>query len=389
MDFAFGKEQEKLRQDIRAFLDKELTPEILKECEQYYGTGPNTLKFKRKLGAKGWLAANWPKEYGGLGRSFMDKLILREELSSAGVNIDMTGVNIVGPVIMRHGNEGQKKEFLLKTARGECEFALGYTEPNAGADLASLEMRAIRDGNEYVISGQKVYSTSAHEAEYHWLAVRTDTNAAKHRGISVFIVDLRKTPGITVRPLLTIAGEQTNEVFYDEVRVPKEALVGEENQGWHYILEALAYERTMVVYIVNANRILGKLIQYVKETNRNGKPLSEDPFVRQALAQLAIEINAKRLHSYRTAWLDSKEVAPLVEAAELKVWGHELDQRMAKAGMEILGIYSQLEPESKWAPLNGLIEHLYRFAIHLSYGGGSHELMRVLIAMRGMGLPRG
>lgn len=388
MDFAFGEEQEKLRQDIRAFLKKELNPQILKECEEYYGTGPYTLEFKRKLGAKRWLAPHWPKEYGGLGRSFMDRLIFREEISAAGVNVDLTGVTIVGPVIMRYGSEAQKKEFLLKTARGECEFALGYTEPNAGTDLASLEMRAVRDGDDYVISGQKVYSTSAHEADYHWLAVRTDPNApTKHRGISVFVVDL-KTPGITVRPLLTIAGEKTNEVFYDEVRVPKSTLVGEENKGWYYILEALAYERTMVVYIVNTKRVLDQLIQYVKETNLNGKPLAKDPFVRQSIAQLAIEVNLKRLHSYRAAWLESKGVAPLVEAAEIKIWGHELDQRVAKAGMEIMGLYSQLEPGSKWAPLKGLIEHLYRFAIHLSYGGGSHELMRTVIATRGMGLPR-
>ena len=280
-----------------------------------------------------------------------------------------------------------KREWLPKIARGEVEFSLGYTEPNAGTDLASLEMRAVPDGDDYVINGQKVYSTAAHQATHHWLAARTNIEVPKHRGISLFIVDLA-SPGITIRPLWTMAGERTSEVFYDDVRVPRKNLVGEENQGWGYIRDALGVERMGVASMANTEIIAGELVQYAKETERNGRPLAEDPLVRQSLAQLAIENRIRRLYGYRTGWLMSKGSIPEVEAAIAKVWGNELDQRIANMGMQILGLYGQLESDSKWAQLRGEIEHLYRFTVHLTYGGGSHELMRSLIATRGMGLPR-
>lgn len=390
MDFKFSEEEENFRQEVRDFLDKELPPEVVQECDaaHYYVRGPHTKEFGKKLAAKGWVASHWPEEYGGQGRSYLERLILAEELTYRGVSGGGIGSAIVGPTLMRHGSEEQKREFLPRIARGEIEFSLGYSEPNAGTDLASLEMRAVPDGDDYIISGQKVYSTMAHQVDYHWLAAKTNPNAEKkHRGISLFIVDL-KSPGITISPLQTISGEQTNEVFYDNVRVPKKNRVGEENRGWYYIVEALDFERSLVINIVNSRRILDLLLQYAKETRRNGKTLAKDPLVRQKLAQLAIEVHLERLHAYRTAWLESKGIVPNVEAAMLKIWGHELDQRLAKEGMEMLGLYSQLEPDSKWAPLKGVIEHLYRFAIHLSYGGGSHELMRTVIACRGMGLPR-
>jgi len=388
------EEGRKFRQEVRDFLDKELTPDVLQERDRQrdrpYETSPKLREFYRKLGAKGWTAPQaprWPKEYGGQERSKVEMRILAEELSARGVRESSEYGGIQGPIIMRHGSEWMKREFLPKIARGEISFSLGYTEPNAGTDLASLEMRAVRDGDDYVINGQKVYSTGAHFSTHHWLAARTDPTAPKHRGISLFIVDL-SSPGITIRPLWTMAGERTNEVFYDNVRIPSKNRVGEENQGWSYIREALSVERLGMPGLVSARSLVDELIEYAKETKRHGKPLAEDAVVRQSLAQLAIETSIRRLFGYRTGWLMSKGIIPEVEAAISKVWGNELDQRIGNIGTQILGLYGQLEPDSKWAPLRGSIEHLYLFAVHLSYGGGSHELMRSLIATRGMGLPR-
>ena len=389
-------EGRKLRQEIRDFLKENLTPAVLEERAAFYGGGPDTKEYRRKLAATGWTApvvsARWPKEYGGVERSEVESRIIAEELGRGGAGGGGIGTGIVAPVIMRHGTEEQKREWLPRIGRGEIEFSLGYSEPNAGTDLASLGMRAVPDGDDYIVSGQKIYSTGAHGATHHWLAARTDPDAEQHRGISLFIVDL-ESPGITIRPLWTMADERTNEVFYDDVPVPRISRIGEENQGWGILREALSYERTVVGNIVaggagGRRSILDELIEYARETERNGRPLAKDAVVRQSLAQLAIEGSIRRLHGYRTAWLMGKGIVPEVEASMQKVWANELDQRMANTGLQILGLYGQLEPGSRWASLEGKIEHLYRFAVHLTYGGGSHELMRNMMATRGMGLPR-
>jgi len=386
------EEGRKFRQIVRDFMDKELTADILQDIleqrEHYYDSSPLASGFYRKLGATGWLAPpNWPEEYGGPGLSPVKRRVLVEELSTRGIPALGGGGGIQGPIIFRNGSEEMKREFLPRIARGEITFSLGYTEPNAGTDLASLEMRAVLDGDDYVINGQKVYSTGAHFSTHHWLAARTNFDAPKHRGISLFVVDLA-SPGITIRPLWTMAGERTNEVFYDDVRVPRKNLVGEENQGWAYVREALGVERIIMPLMVSAKSLVDELVEYAKETKRNGSPLAEDPLVRQSLAQLAIETSARRLFNYRTGWLMGKGIIPEVEAAIAKIWGNELDQRIANVGLQIMGLYGQLEPDSKWAPLQGKLEHLYLFSVHLTYGGGSHELMRNVVATRGMGLPR-
>jgi len=405
MDFKVGapesvdtdtEEGRKFRQEIRDFLDKELTPEVVQARElqrdRPYDLIPLAREFSRKLAAKGWLAPRaprWPKEYGGVERSDEEQRIIFEEFTARGIVVGSAYGGIQGPIIMRHGSEVMKREYLPKIARGEISFSLGYTEPNAGTDLATLEMRAVHDGDDYVINGQKVYSTGAHYSTHHWLAARTDPSAPKHMGISLFIVDLA-SPGVTIRPLWTMDGERTNEVFYDDVRVPVSNRVGEENQGWSYIREALGVERIVMGGMAGtgSRSILDDLIDYVKETKRGGRTLAKDPSVRQSLAQLAIETSIRRLFNYRTGWLMSKGVIPEVEAAISKVWGNELDQKVGHIGTQIMGLYGQLESDSKWVPLDGRVEYRHLFAVHLSYGGGSHELMRSLIATRGMGLPR-
>jgi len=380
------------RQEVRDFLGRELNADILQDIleqrDHYYDSSPLSSSFYRKLGATGWLApSNWPEEYGGPGLSTVKRRVLLEELANRGIPALGGSGGIQGPIIFRHGSEEMKREFLPRIARGEISFSLGYTEPNAGTDLASLQTRAVLDGDDYVINGQKVYSTGAHFSTHHWLAARTNFEAPKHRGISLFVVDLA-SPGITIRPLWTMAGERTNEVFYDDVRVPRKNLVGEENQGWAYVREALGVERIIMPLMVSAKSIVDELVEYANETRRNGRPLAEDPLVRQNLAQLAIETSIRRLFGYWTGWLMNQGIIPEVEAAIQKIWGNELDQRIANIGLQILGLYGQLEPGSKWAPLQGKLEHLYRFSVHLTYGGGSHELMRSVVATRGMGLPR-
>jgi alkylation response protein AidB-like acyl-CoA dehydrogenase len=380
-------EQAKFRQEVRDFLGKEVTAELRREAEVNFFIPPGVVEFMRKLGAKGWLMPEWPKEYGGAGLSSAEKSIIAEEAAAYGIRLG-SPTDIVGPVVMRHGTEEQKKEWLPKIASGEAVFAIGYTEPNAGTDLAALEMRAVSDGDDYIVNGQKIFSTGAYLSTHHFLAVRTNVDVPKHRGISLLIADL-KTPGITISPQWTIADERTDAVFYDDVRVPKKNRLGEENAGWLIIADALTFEREVVSYgHVDAKVVVDKLIQYAKEAKYNGKPITEDPLVRQSLAQLAIEANIYRLFTHRVNWLITKGILSDWAAAMLKIWSAELTQRVANAGMQIMGLYGQLEPDSKWAPLEGYIELVYRFSVVMSFGGGSNELMRSLMAIRGMGLPR-
>ena len=287
---------------------------------------------------------------------------------------------------MHFGTEEQKKEWLPKIAAGAL-FALGYTEPNAGTDLASLQMRAVSDGDDYMVNGQKMFSSGVHTADYHWLLVRTNPTAPKHKGISLLIADL-KSPGVTIKEMLTISGMKTHEIFYDNVRIPKKNRIGPEDGGWGITREALTIERASVGSSPWAPKIVEKLIKYAKETARNGRPLCKDPLVRQVLAQAVIEVNILRLFNRRVSWMVDKGMSPEWTGAVSKIWEAEAGQRVANGGMQVLGLSCQLEPGSKWVPIKGLVELGYRETVVRSFGGGSDELMRSLIATRGMGLPR-
>jgi len=249
MDFGYTKEEEDFREKLCSFLDKELTEEIARQNWEDKGVGPEAREFSRKLAANGFLGMSWPKEYGGQGLPPTFDFILLDELGKRwGAHIPLdVGYTMVANTILRRGSEKMKREFLPRIIGGEIEFCLGYTEPNAGSDLASMKMRAVEEGDDFLITGQKTFNTEAHYSEYHWLAARTDfnPNIPKHRGISLFIVDMN-SPGITVRPLITMSGERTNEVFYENVRVPKDRLVGEKNKGFYYMMEAIDSERNHV-----------------------------------------------------------------------------------------------------------------------------------------------
>ncbi|MEM1155973.1 MAG: acyl-CoA dehydrogenase family protein, partial [Pseudomonadota bacterium] len=291
-----------------------------------------------------------------------------------------------GPVILRRGSEEMKRSFLPRIASGEIEFALGYTEPGAGSDLASMRMQVEDAGDHFVISGQKIYQTESHYADYHWLAARTAPDAG-HRGISLFIVD-QNDPRIEIQPMNTLGGERTNTVFYDEVPVPKSRLVGELNRGFYYMVEALDFERLTLVLNAQLQPVFAELIDYVKTHSRHGRPLAEDDSVRRRLAQMAIEldvVSAVEQHAY-TLIEDDKPLD--FEASIAKLLGSELRQRFAYSGLDILGNRGRLERDFPTAPLQGELAHLSRASVLDTIGGGTSEIMRNTIAARALEMPQ-
>ena len=387
MDFGFKKEEEDLIREVRAFIKKEATPEMLAETRQLgqiYG-GPEGRKFIQKFAAKGWLTPNWPKEFGGMGASEMVTYIIRDEMAYARVPSVFVAAHMAGPTILRVGNEELKKEYLPRIARGEVEFALGYTEPQAGSDLVALKIRAEDKGDFFLINGQKTFNTHCHVADYHWLAARTDFEVPKHKGVSMIIVDL-KSPGITIRPLITMAGWRTNEVYYDDVVVPKKSLVGEKNKGFYYLMAALDFERMVPPGLYW--RLFDEIVQYAKETVVDGKRLSQKPLIRQKLSQMAVELEVTRLLYYQLAHMLDKGTIPNYQSSMEKMFATEVAQRVANTGMEVMGLCGQLKEGSRWAPLAGRVEHFYRWSVVETVYAGTSEIQRNIIALRGLGLPR-
>ncbi len=381
-------EEEKFRQEVSDFLDKELTDEIRRQYAIDKGLGPEGRAFALKLGAKGWLGLGWPKEYGGSDGSIIHDFILVQEFARHEVHIPNEVARFMsGPTILHHGSEEMKREFLPRIARGEIEFGLGYTEPPAGSDLLAMQMVAVEKEDCYLITGQKTFNTESHYADYHWLAAKTDLNAPKHESISLFVVDQR-SPGITITPIWTLGGERTNEVFYDDVRVPKNRLVGEKNRGFYYMIEALNYERLMMSQTERLVPILNRIIEYTRQTRRNGKLMTEDPLVRNKLAQMAIEIEVSKCLEYRAFAMLFEGRSPDYESGISKLFISELYQRLAYTGMEILGFFGRLDEDSKWVPLRGEISRLCRMSVVYTIGGGTSEIIRNLTATRGLGLPR-
>ena len=381
-------EDERFRRELSDFLDRELTPTIRRQHAMDLGVGPEARAFCLKLGAGGWLGAGWPVQYGGTGGGIAREQILVQEFARHEAFVpNIVARFMCGPIILRHGSEALKQEFLPRIARGEIEFGLGYTEPPAGSDLASMRMKASRDGDHFLISGQKTFNTQSHYADYHWLAARTDADAPRHRSISLFIVDQR-AEGISIHPIDTLGGERTNEVFYDQVRVPAGRLVGEINRGFYYMLEALEHERLMLFQSQRLLPLLERLVGYAKHTRRNGTLLSEDPRVRRELARLCVDIEvAGCLEQHAFAILASGET-PGFESSLVKLFGSELRQRFFYAAVDLMGAWGRLHESDPLAPLQGEMERLCRMAVVDTIGGGTSEVLRNLIATRGLGLPR-
>jgi len=392
MDFTWSAEEEAFREEIRAFLQTEL-PEGWGSTQFWDPDDDSQFafahEFTKKLGKKNLLAVSWPQEYGGLEWPFWKQFIFNEELANFDAPVvGRNATRFLGPTVMRYGTEEQKKQHLPGILSGETVWCQGYSEPNAGSDLASLQTRAVQDGDEFVINGQKIWTSMAQHSDWIFMLARTDPNAPKHRGISYFLVDMH-TPGLTVKPLIDMSnGHHFNEVYFENVRVPRSGLLGELNRGWYMATTTMSYERSGIEGPAAAGRYVRRLTQYAKETKRHGKPLAEDPLIRQRLGQLATEVEVARALAWRIASVQTKGDIPGPEAPALKVFASELFQRIAQTGMQMLGLYGQLESDSKWAPLAGAFERLYLVSVSRTIAAGTSEIQRNIIAERGLSLPR-
>jgi len=392
VDFLFTEEQERFRQQVRSFLDKELPPDWV----DYIGTaiddtiaprkdGEQVFKdIAHKLGKKGWLSLFWPEEYGGQSCSYVDYLIFLEEIANRGSpGYNAVGPKMLAPTLFKYGTEEQKERHLKLIAKGEEFWCEGFTEPNAGSDLASLQTKAVKDNNDYIINGQKTWSTFAKYSSWCCLLARTAPELKKHRGISFFLVDL-STPGVTVRPIIDIQGEPDfGEIFFEDARVPKENLVGGENEGWKVVQTMLSYERIAIGPVAATRSLIDRLVKYIKDT-----PERRWQNARQTLAQLKIEAEIGRLICYRLAWLHDKGVATIHDAAESRLYGTELLKRAARVAIELLGLYGQLDQGDSRAPLQGWFKHLYLSSIGVTIAAGTSEILKNIIASSGLKLPR-
>jgi alkylation response protein AidB-like acyl-CoA dehydrogenase len=391
MDFRFSAEDEAFRQELQGFLEEQLPADW-----QGGGRYPEledwdfTLDVRKKLARNGWLTMHWPQEYGGQDASPVKSAIFNEEMSyRRAPGRDIFGVRMLAPTLMIYGTEEQKKEFLLPVSRGEVQWCQGYSEPGSGSDLASLQTRAVVDGDDYVINGSKIWTTMAHKADWIMVLARTDPEAPKHRGISFILVDM-KTPGVSVQPVHNMTGgHDFNQVFFDNVRVPTRNLVGEENRGWYVGVTLLDFERSGIDYSAMARRLLDETRAHAVETKRNGLPLMETPWVRNLLADRYIECEVARLMAYNVAYMQGQGLVPNKEASMSKVFGSETLQRVTGAGMEVLGLYGALDRNEKWAPLRGRIQEHWMTSFSHKIAAGTSEVQRNIIASRGLGLPRG
>ncbi len=391
MDFEFAPEQLAFVKEVESFLDANDDPDVFDPTRENMAQIVDTPKrraFMASLGEKGWLGMTWPKDYGGSEGEGVYEYLLNEQLAGRGGPQIGKGVGIVGKTIIRHGNETLKEEFLPKILRNEVEFAVGYSEPNAGSDAASMQLKATKVEGGWRLNGQKTWTTSAHFAEWYWVGARTDPEAAKHAGITLFLVPLDQ-PSITINAIWTMGDERTNEVFLNDVFVPDEYVVGEVNHGFQYISEALDLERFTMFTISPIQQRFDLLVEYVKTTTRDGKPLKDDPVVRQRLAQLATHLEVARTIGLRFVFESAKGgAAPTAWASEYKLFATELSKRLANASMDIAGPGSQLRVKTAEAPMAGRAESTYRYTVIDTIGGGASEIQKNIIARRKLGLPK-
>jgi alkylation response protein AidB-like acyl-CoA dehydrogenase len=385
MDFRFTPEQERFRGEVRAFLSATLTPAFWEHHRRnrFPGWSP---EFSKAVAERGWLGIAWPLEYGGQGRGIIDQMIYQEEMAYAGAPMEhhRRAVQQIAPSLMLFGDEDQKAEFLAPIAKAEISFAMGLSEPNAGSDLAAVETEAVRDGDSYVVTGRKRFTSGAHYSDYLWTLVRTNKDAPKHRGISMLIVPL-KSPGIEVRPLYDLQGRRPfNEVFLSEVRVPLRNRIGEEDRGWYVNAATMDFERSGIARIASLRRLLDRCIAAFQRW-----PRKDDPRYRSArlrLAAYATDVEVSRLLSYRVAWMQSAGTIPNYEVSIQKVLATETDQAISNFILNFHGLYGLLtdgreDIEELWGPA-------YLGAVSATIGQGASEIQRNVIATRGLGLPR-
>ncbi|HYD49249.1 MAG TPA: acyl-CoA dehydrogenase family protein [Terriglobales bacterium] len=389
MYIGYNEEQEALRHELRAYYERLLTPEVRADLLARLGVGPTMRRIVKQMGADGWLGIGWPKEYGGGGRSLIEQFIFFDESMRSGAPVPMLTINTVGPSIMKYGSEEQKKFFLPQILRGEIHFCIGYTEPNAGTDLASLTTRAVRDGDHYVINGQKVFTSLAGDADYIWLAVRTDPEAPKHQGISILIVPT-DAPGLRIDPMDLLSDHDINTTYYDDVRVPVTNLVGKENQGWRLITNQLNHERVTLCSPGILERMFQETRAWAQDTRlADGRRVVDQEWVQVNLAKVYSGLEFLRLINWKVAWAGSQGgTLDVAAASTIKVFGTEWYIESFRLLMDVLGPPSYLRRGSPEAVISGQLEHLYRSLIILTFGGGTNEIQRDLIGMFGLGLPR-
>ncbi len=390
MDFEFTEEQQAFAKEVEAFLDEHDDPhvfDVTRENMAQIVDTPKRRAFMAKLGEQGWLGLTWPEEYGGSEGEGVYEYLLNEQLAGRGGPQIGKGVGIIGKTLIRHGNEKLKAEFLPKILRNEVEFAVGYSEPDAGSDAASMKLKAVKDGDGWMLNGQKVWTTSAHFAEWYWMGARTDPDN-KHQGITLFLVPLDH-PGITIKEIWTMGDERTNEVFLDDVWVHDDYVVGDVNKGFQYISEALDLERFTMFTFSPVKQRFDVLVEYVRIASRDGEPLRDDPVVRQRMAQLATDLEVARVLGLRVVHAAMEGGAPpTTEASEYKLFTTELSKRLADASMDICGPGSQLRVRTEEAPLEGRAESTYRYTVIDTIGGGTSEVQKNIIARRKLGLPK-
>lgn len=394
MRFSLTTEQRKLEREIYDYLEKLVTPELIRELTNEpeggdENTTPLYAEFLKQLGRDGWLGIGWPKKYGGQDRTHIEQYIFFDAvIGYYRIPIPILTLNTVGPTLMAVGTEEQKEKFLPKILNGELQVAIGYTEPEAGSDLASLTTSAVKDGDYYIINGEKVFTSLAHFSDYIWLAARTDPTAKKHKGISVFLIETN-TPGIRVAPINCMGNFRTNITYYEDVRVPASCLVGEENRGWQYINQQLAMERVTIVPHSRSGRCIEDITKWARENSLDGRPVIENPWVKYNIAKLSAEIEVLKLFNYRVAWQLTQGIVPYAESCMTKVYGSELLQRVNGFALQVFGLLGQLEPlGSEYAPLQGRFGRSFVAEALMTFGGGANEVLRDAIAMIALEMPR-
>jgi alkylation response protein AidB-like acyl-CoA dehydrogenase len=392
VDFEFSDAETAFAEEVEKFLDEHATPDVADVCRENMAQivdTPERRAFMKKLAERGWLGMSWPREFGGQEREGVYEYILNEALARRGAPQIGKGVGIIGKTLIRHGSDKLKREFLPRIMNAEIEFAVGYSEPQAGSDAANMQLKADKVDGGWKLNGQKIWTTSAHFADWYWVGARTDPEASKHDGISLFLVPMDHE-NLEVRATWTIGDERTNEVFFDDVFVPDDYLVGEPGRGFRYISEALDLERFTMFTFSPTEQRLEELVEFVQTETRDGRPLREDAHVRQRIAHLATEAEVARVMGLRFvhAARAVTDKPPTAEASEYKLFATQLSQRLANALVDLAGPEGQLRVHTEDAPMRGRPDMTYRYSVIDTIGGGASEIQKNIIARRKLGLPR-
>ena len=387
MQIAYTQEQKSFREELRAYFSAMMDDALSAELKgAWEGGGPEFRKAMQQMGRDGLLGVSWPKEYGGQERSPVEQFIFADEIQAAGFPFPFLTLNTVGPMLQQHGTEEQRQRYCPKILAGELFFAIGYSEPSAGTDLASLKTTAVRDGDEWVINGQKMWTSLAEYADFVWLAARTDASAEKHRGLSIFLVPTT-AEGFSRQPIHTVGGVTTNATFYDDVRVPAENLIGGENKGWKLITGQLNHERISLMTVGRLRRNLKALAEWATATERDGRRVIEEPWVQNRLAKIFAKVEVLRLMNWKQAWSAASGQPDMAASSAIKVFGSELNIEANRVFLEILGSSGIVTDGSPGAALKGVVESAYLNSMILTFGGGTNEIQRDIIAMAGLGMP--